>query len=251
MKSVIVYLSFIFLIGLSTALAQKTANTQSLYWVKYSARIAAGPKVNIQASIEDRRYFKKSRKNMGLYTIEASRKLKNQWVGGVGFMRWTLLMPSDPESDIEVTQGEWRPFQYLTFTSPLSERFEFEQRLMLEERIRQNVGADPITMDPVIEDGYYTYLRYRHRLQVTAKLSADDASIPVSLTLANELMVHFGDDRIQNTFDQNRISLTLNAKIFDNTKLLIGYLNWYQDAPAIGANYVLRHIATFTVTQQF
>ncbi|MFY0605187.1 MAG: DUF2490 domain-containing protein [Cyclobacteriaceae bacterium] len=249
MRYLVVLIGVLF-INCSPLFAQRTVNTQSLYWVKYGASFAVGTDLKIQASIEDRRYFKNNRQHMWLYTLDANKRLKNGWSAGVGFMRWTILMPSDPESLHEVTQGEWRPFQYLTHSAPLSGRFEFGQRMMLEERIRQNFSSDPLTGSPVIEDGYYAYLRYRHRLQITAKINAVDSRVPISVTLANEAMLHFGDDRIINTFDQNRVSIAMNLKLLESTKLSLGYLNWYQQSAAT-TDYVRRNIATLYVTQQF
>jgi len=239
----------IVLLFLNPALAQRRIDQQELYWLKYSARFSI-KRMKLKASVEDRRYIKNNRQHMWLYTLDASGSIGDNWNVGGGLLRWTINMPSDPESEFDVRQGEWRPFQYLTFTNPISTRFTFNQRFLIEQRIRQNVGKDELTNQPLVLDGYYAYLRFRHRMGLSFRMNSREAKVPMTISISNEVMVHFGGSQIQNTFDQNRIVINSKAYIFDNTAVAFGYLNWYQQSSS-DISYVRRHIVTVAVSQSF
>lgn len=249
MKNCLFFTVFI-LVSVLQVSAQRTVDHQNLYWVKYQAVIPLSEQWRLKPSIEDRRYFEGNRQHMWLFTLDADRKLKNGWMAGVGFTRWTILLPSDPDSEFEVTQGEWRPYEYLTHSSRLSERFTLSSRYLMEERIRKNVGVDPVSGAPVIQDGYFFHFRFRMKAQIEYRLTPADASVPVHLAVYDELLVQFGTDKIDNIFDQNRISGLLKVGVGKQTDVSLGYINWYQQAPS-GSAYVQRNILTLLVNQKF
>ena len=238
---------FIFLTWILSA--QINTTVQDLYWVKYGAKTSISEDWKVSLSAEDRRYVKYNRQHMWLFTAGVSRKVSESWTLGGGLTKWTILMPSDPDSKFHVTQEEWRPFIFATHKKTVTPKLDLSQRINVEQRFRENVSTNPLNGAPVIESGYYTYTRLRLLGNVTFKL-AEEAKIPVSATVYNEFMIHFGDDSLSDLFDQNRLGAYFTFDILKSTSLAIGYTNWFQRRANEG-DFFLRHIAMFYVTQQF
>ncbi|RED96997.1 uncharacterized protein DUF2490 [Marinoscillum furvescens DSM 4134] len=232
----------------SSAYAQHDVTHQDLYWLKYRAQIGLKNNWTLGASIEDRRYFKNNRQHMWLYTIDATRKLTNGWAVGVGFLRWTINVPSDPEADVEVTSGEWRPHVFAKQSQQWSDRLTFQTRILIENRIRQKMTQDA-TGNPQVADGYYAYIRPRFKWQLAYRITNAEAALPVSAYVSNEVMVHFGDQRLPNLYDQNRIGAGLSFEVTQKLGASLGYIHWYQQQAE--NTYVQRDIFNLYLTQKF
>ncbi len=186
---------------------------------------------------------------MWLFDMNYSANFKESWNLGGGLLKWSILMPSDPESSYEVTQHEWRPYIFAEHRSTLFDKLKFNKRILIEERIRQNTGTDLVTNGPVIETGYYNYQRIRFRGKLIYKLTKE-ARVPVFVSVMDEYMIHFGSDNLAGLFDQNRLSVSFQFGILENIDLTLGYLNWFQKSSG-NNNYFLRNIAMCYITQMF
>lgn len=188
---------------------------------------------------------------MWLYNLEAERSMRKNFSIGAGFMRWTNLMPSDPDSPFGVTEKEWRPQLFVKHKkNDLGKKFSLQQRVKLEHRIRENTGSDPKSGAPTIEDGHYSYERLRLRAQLNYYLNDKGSDVPLYLTLSEEYMIHWGDAQLPALFDQNRLALYFSAQFNEQYEFKLGYLDWYQRRAPVNT-YVQRSTLVLNITQKF
>jgi hypothetical protein len=85
-------------------------------------------------------------------------------------------------------------------------------------------------------------VRFVNRIRYLASLNirlSGKAGAP-SLVLADEIMVHFGEDVVYNTFDQNRLFIGLSKRINPRFSFDFGYMNVYQQRYS-GYQYDMNH----------
>ncbi len=132
---------------------------------------------------------------------------------------------------------EHRPWQQLQWHTSYP-RLRLMQWVRLEERFRKKA----VTLQPG-EDKYSFNYRARYNFLLNTPLGAR-AFEPgtVSLVVNDEVMLNFGKEIVQNTFDQNRLFLGFHYHINRHNTLQFGYLNVFQQLPA-GNRYRYLNVA--------
>lgn len=222
---------------------EKNTVSQGQYWLNYSLNKKISSKISLRVSAEDRRYFVNNRNHMFYVLGDATYKLKNNLSIAAGFMYFNLHRPSDPHSDIAVTQPEFRPYQRLAYSVKMGNRSSLSYGLTVEERIRMKI------VNNERQDYYYTYFRFRNKVTFKYRLNSIESNHPLSAYIYDDFMVHMGNGVKGDPFDQNRLGAGLEWGASKNISLKAGYLNWYQQIAGSNTDYK-RNIITFAVAQQ-
>jgi len=129
------------------------------------------------------------------------------------------------EGHKNIAQPEHRLFQQLQWQNGYGKVTAF-QRLRLEERYRHN-----ILNDSTLANGFaFNYrIRYNYQIQVPLKKIFFDK---LSVVAADEIMINFGKQIVNNYFDQNRIFAGFAYQTRGTDQLQIGYMNLFQQLSA-------------------
>jgi hypothetical protein len=145
---------------------------------------------------------------------------------GYGHM-W--VAPSKPNWN--TFSNENRIYQQVQLNSKIG-NVAILQRLRNEQRWQQKIANDEWTGD----------LRFTNRFRYLVSIN-----IPVfkkktmpSLVIADEILVHFGNEVVYNTFDQNRIFIGIKQAINPKLSYDFGYMNVYQQKYS-GYQYDMNH----------
>lgn len=105
--------------------------------------------------------------------------------------------------------------------------FSTMQWLRLEERFRTKVVDNELT-----SDYQFTY-RIRYAVAFTIPLKGNTVTERTPfLFINNELMINFGEEVVNNYFDQNRFFVGMGYQFTPGLNAQIGYLNVFQQLPA-------------------
>ncbi len=222
--------------------AQKAVTNQTLYWLRYYNQLALNNKWTWHNEIEDRRFFEHNRQHHFIVHSRLHYAFFKNADAAIGFT-YSLQSPHDPDAANVLVVPENRIVQELNLRNPLTTRLTLHQRLRIDERfIHKTDGKELI-------DGYDFNVRFRYRLQATYKVSRPDAKNPITLKLSDELMVNTGKNILYNQFDQNRIYVGIEQRLYKGISLEIGYLHWYQQR-ASGNQFFDRDIIRLTLSHQ-
>lgn len=183
------------------------AQSEPMLWLHFSEKVYFTPKLSGLALIQKRYFLDRQNTYQDLFWASGGYQLKNfQLGGGIMFVNTHKLVASNYESI-----PEYRPFQYLSYTSAIPEtRWRFQIRAMIEERLLSKVTGDIIT---TAED-----FQLRHRLRGNLMF---DFGRNAQLKLSNEWLY------------TNKLALTQNrafaevAYAFNTLRVATGYMNWY------------------------
>jgi hypothetical protein len=139
------------------------------------------------------------------------------------------LAPSRP--DWTTYSDENRFYQQVNFSSKVGE-VSLLQRLRIEQRWQEKIVNNQETN----EDRYTTRVRYLFSTNIPV---FKNKNLPV-LVLSDEILVHFGDEVIFNTFDQNRFFIGIKQVIDPKWSFDFGYMNVYQQRYS-GFQYDMNH----------
>lgn len=228
--------------GYSAISQEKEITHQSQYWLKYSFHL---PMDNWQVKglVEDRRFLPTHRQHMWLYYLGGSYKLPKGFTVGTGLLYWLIDTPSDPYADYTFVDHEWRPSQYLSYKKR-GLKSSISGRVLVEERFRKNSIASS-DGSRQFQKGYYLYYRPRFKVQWEYMFLEQ-----IGVFVSNEYMIHFGDERLANLFDQNRATLGAKVKFSKNFTFSLAYLNWYQRKKSLQEDYYARDIITLAVAHR-
>ena len=134
--------------------------------------------------------------------------------GGLAY----LCLATTTEKEITYA-GEKRVYQQAQWREKIN-KLSYLFRLRNEQRWQ----------DVLNNDRSLNHVRFSNRVRFL--FSAD---IPIfknpylpSITIADEMLIHFGKEIIYHTFDQNRIFLGLKQKVTKNLSFDLGYMMTYQ-----------------------
>jgi len=131
------------------------------------------------------------------------------------------LYPTD-----NLAQPEHRPWQQVMWHSNYS-RLHLVQWFRLEERFRHKISNGELV------DGYNFNYRARYNFLLIAALSKTAfAPNTISFVLNNELFINFGNQIVNNYFDQNRFFIGFSYHTNKHDNLQFGYLNVFQELAA-------------------
>ena len=126
---------------------------------------------------------------------------------------------------------EKRIYQQLLWRS-VNGRARFLQRIRNEQRWHQVLN----------DDGSVDRVRFSNRVRLLFSASIrifEDAKKP-RLVLSDEILFHFGNEIVYNTFDQNRFFVGINHRLNKNLSFDFGYMAVYQQKYN-GYQYDLNH----------
>lgn len=229
----------LFLLSSITAVSQKNITNQSLYWLRYYNQLSINKKLTWHNEIDDRRFFDANKQHHLIMHSRLHYKFFQNVDAALG-MTYSLQSPQDPASTSELVIPELRPVQEINIVNPVTKKFSLQHRFRIEERfIHKNDGK-------TLLDGYDFNFRFRYRLQVNYMLTKIEANHPLTLKIAEEIMVNTGEHIVYNSFDQNRIYFALEKSLAKGFSAELGYLYWFQQRSS-GNQYFERDIMRFTL----
>ncbi len=143
-----------------------------------------------------------------------------------------------------LSRQEHRPWAQLVFNIPLAHNFSLTERVRYDARFRQNVANGHTTSG-------YNFVN-RVRFQINLRKSFPQWSFHGNepfTAIADEVLVNFGKNVVNNSFDQNRISLMVGLKR-KNIQYMLGYMNRYVES-ANGHDYTSNNTLCLWVIQKF
>lgn len=240
-KRTYILLLFSFLYFISKA--QKTITYQSLYWMRYYNQLSIDKKLTWHNEIDNRRFFENSRQHhLIMHTRLHVAVLPNIDVAfGLTYSRQS---PQEPHPAYNLVVPEIRPVQEMNLTNLFGKRLTLQQRVRVDERfIRKNSGNELL-------DGYDFNFRFRYRLQLSYKISKENAKNQTTVKISGELMINAGKNIIYNHFDQNRVYIAIDQAINKVFSVELGYLHWYQQK-VTGSQFFRRDILRLTILHKW
>ena len=158
----------------------------------------------------------------GVYWIDDKFSL----AGGTAAL-W-LATEVDNEFDFAL---EKRLFQQVLWRTSF-DKVRFLQRIRTEQRWHEILDAEG-SVDRIV----FSH-RVRFLFSFKFKLFKND-KLP-QINISDEVLIHFGDEIIYNTFDQNRLFIGITERINKNLTFDLGYMNVYQQKYT-GYQYVRNH----------
>ena len=208
--------------------AQKNVSHQQTYWIRYQNQLVFSNRLMWSNEIDNRRFFKPGMQNQLIIHTRVNYLLKN-FEPAVG-CSFSWQYAQEPEVGYDVVVPEIRPFQEVTYHTPLSKKIKFNNRLRMDDRFLRNHTNTELT------EGYTFILRFRLRSQV-------------AYTLKENCILRFGDELFindrGNTFDQNRVFLYVEFILSRKYAIEAGYLHIYQQR-ANNKGFFARDIARLT-----
>jgi Protein of unknown function (DUF2490) len=229
----------LFLLSSITAVSQKNITNQSLYWLRYYNQLSINKKLTWHNEIDDRRFFDANKQHHLIMHSRLHYKFFQNVDAALG-MTYSLQSPQDPASTSELVIPELRPVQEINIVNPVTKKFSLQHRFRIEERfIHKNDGK-------TLLDGYDFNFRFRYRLQVNYIISKIEEKKPLTLKIAEEIMVNAGEHIVYNSFDQNRLYVGFEKSLGKGFSAELGYLYWFQQRSS-GNQYFERDIMRFTL----
>jgi hypothetical protein len=226
----ILIVPFIFLTTMIYGQAKTTVENNQL-WLGY----ITSTKVSDHYSIwNDFHYVPEG---FGIVRTGLTRHFSNHSITGGYAFAW--LTPGGDNKTL--SRHEHRPWAQLQFNLPVNTKTSFIQRVRYEARFRENIANGEVT------DGYVFTNRARFLVSLKRTIGNESKSTIPYVAVSDEVLLNFGDNA-RDTFDQNRISLSIGIQQ-KNTQYQLGMMNRYVQAG--DGKYVLNHTLTLWVTQKF
>ncbi len=204
-----VSLFFIFLMTVPVWAQEKTVRQHQQVWFGYINTLVINNKFSLW---NDLHYVPK-----GFFVARTGVTRQLESVGitaGYGF----LLLPKSA-SDMHLVRKEHRPWAQLIYSTPLSKSVTFVNRIRYDARFKQDVFNGEL--QPTY--GFYNRVRFLAGLRVNLPFASTPKSVPF-LAVFDEVLLNFGKEITANTFDQNRIQVSLGVQR-GKIQYQIGYMN--------------------------
>jgi hypothetical protein len=222
MKRIVIAL-FIIVISKVWAFGQRQTFTNFNTWFAYIGTHKVNDKwaafIDLQARRND--FLKNTQQNFARFGMLYFLNPNVSIGAGYGYF-WTEPYGTSPAKAAFGENRYWEQIQWRTNYG----KYELVNRLRLEQRNVNNPIADA---NGVFKEGpsvFTNRIRMQQKLSVPFRGSSiHDRS--VYYTLANEMMVNFGENVKLNTFDQNRAFVGLGYRLPRVGRLEIGYQNQY------------------------
>lgn len=194
---------------------QEKVTYQWFYWIRYYNVARVSDRLMLHTEIDNRRYFNPSRQSQFFTHIHLHNRIKPWLDVAAGF---NFNLTKFPTTSLSVP--ELRPWQEINLLSDAKRKWQFLFRYRLDERFIHNNNTVELT------DGYHFNLRHRFRIMVSTTLAKFKNKSVLSLKLYNEIMLNTGD--VPRTFDQNRLSGSLEYQFNKRWSIESGYINILQ-----------------------
>ena len=227
-REFILFLSLL-LAGFYSLAQERIINTQNQFWWSINSSTRISERFGIIGDFHIRRNDFLSESNFYFARIGGAYWVSDQLTLVGGFAH--LWLNKSTENTGTVYQDENRIYQQVQWRQTVG-RVTFVQRIRNEQRWHEVLN----------ENGDYLRTRFSNRVRFLSSLNVrifENPKLP-TLSFADEVHFHFGEEIIYNTFDQNRVFAGLKVPVFDNLKFDIGYMLVYQQRFS-GNEYDLNH----------
>lgn len=242
------YLFILLFCSLNIYGADKVYVKNNLYWMSYNLQFNLDKSLIINTLFQSRRLLP-DKPNHTIYSVNIIKRFPNKWSISGGMTYFRLHLPQDLNSPVEIIPQEFRPYQYISLSNDVVGNLKFTNRILIEERFFQDIE------NGVLTNNY----NFSLRLRLLGGFSIDFLKIHSDINnfgfyISNEILVHYGDRIVHNTFDQNRFQTGFSYKHNKNVLFKIGYLHWLQETSQFtneGFFYLWRHSIVFSLTNSF
>jgi len=212
---------------------QQNVAYQWFYWVRYYNQARLSEQFTLHTEIDNRRYLNPSQQSQFFTHIHLHDRIKPWLDVALGFNFNLTRLPTNTSLSVP----ELRPWQEINLLSNAKRKWQFLFRYRLDERFIHNNNAVELT------NGYHFNLRHRFRIMVSTTLAEFKNKGILSLKLYNEIMLNTGD--VPRTFDQNRLSGSLEYQFNKRWSIESGYINILQ--PKSDTEYYDRNVIRTTL----
>lgn len=155
--------------------------------------------------------------------------IPNDNVSIIGGYAHLWLAPSNPDWD--TYSDENRIYEQVQFNSKVG-KVSILHRVRNEQRWQEKIVNDR----PTGENRFTNRVRYLLSLKIPV---FQDVKAP-ALVVSDEILIHFGQEVVYNTFDQNRLFVGIKQSISPQLSFDFGYMNVYQQKYS-GYEYDMTH----------
>lgn len=204
------------LLMLSQTHSEKEVNNQTQSWFSINNNFKFNDHWGLVLDLHTRRndFVNKDNFYFARIGVDYMPNSKTMLVAGYAHM-W--LAPA--KENWESFSNEERIYQQAQYASKIG-AVNVLQRIRNEQRWQQKMVNDEWSGDYRFTD------RVRYLLSFNIPISKNK-KVP-SLVLSDEILVHFGNEVVYNTFDQNRIFIGIKQIINPKLSFDFGYMNVYQ-----------------------
>lgn len=158
--------------------------------------------------------------------------------GGYAFL-W--LPPGSGNTRLE--RHEHRPWGQIQFNLPVARNYSLVQRIRYDARFREKI------LNGEVMDGYNFNHRIRFLTSFKRTLGHNEQRQYVPyVVISDEVLFNFGKEITTNTFDQNRLSISLGMQS-KTIQYQVGFMNRFvQVAPS---KFTLNHTLVLWITHRF
>ncbi len=236
--------SFLLLLSGNPAIGQtaaKQVTNQQLMWFAFYQTTEFTTKWFLTTEVQERFYVNPTAQHQFLVRAHMHYRLGAGWDAAVGFT-YFLQSPQDPNAESNLVVPEYRPHIEFNYRQTPTQKLTITHRYKTEWRFFTNVENGELAA------GTWDIFRFRYRIGVEYRLLAKaDGANALKLKVSNEIMLNAGSIIVHNTFDQNRISASLNYQLTPQLAVEAGYINWFQQRPN-GTAYYNRNIIRVALT---
>jgi hypothetical protein len=202
--------------------AQRTINaleSGGVYWTRYYVELELSNKLQLDAEIDNRRFFSPARQFQTIVRSSLYYNKTNNFNFGAGLAYSQLYSIYTP-----ILQPEIRPHQEVNYTHRRA-RWNFNHRLRTEQRFRGDTVRTIISPEEVNEKNEGTYsFDVRVRYEFTTDFTIVEKNRKKghwNIQVATEIMAHMDWDEF---FDTHRLYTGLQYYLTERIRLELGYL---------------------------
>ncbi|MBW4889257.1 DUF2490 domain-containing protein [Mucilaginibacter sp. HMF5004] len=220
------FLSFIiFLLTVSSGFAQNKQITYSdQAWLGYYPQIRLAKHWGIWTDYELQQKFPVVDNSQLTFRIGGTYYINNDTKLTAGYTYIDVAPAAGHQHIYQPENAGWQQLQWYTYYK----KKKLMQWIRLEERFKRNI-LDDYTL---ANNSTFTW---RARYDIFYQLPLSKKGIvpgQFSAAIGDELYINFGENIVNNYFDQNRIFLGLSYQVNKHDNLVFGYMNEFQQQPS-------------------
>jgi hypothetical protein len=213
-----------FVVQMTYSQSKETTLKQQSIWFMYSLRWQINKKYGLAAEAFDRQFTKpKIAHHQYGFRGMFYKKVSDSWQAGTGgAFFWNG--PNNPLGSNKLVVPEFRPQLELNSNHKLKWG-TLTSRFIFESRFFHTVSHGELAT------GYqFNSFRLREMLTFSIPLLKDKVTKKpqISLRLQDEIMFNITNDKVKNTFDQNRVGAYLNFSMTPHLSFEGGYMKFFQ-----------------------
>lgn len=196
--------------------AQKTVNTQQMFWTSVNSTIRFSDRWGLMADVHMRRNNFMADPGFYFFRLGAYHWVNPQTILSAGYGH---MWAAPSVAGWHNFSNENRVHEQIQYNSKWG-KLQIAQRIRLEQRWQEKVVNDVRTGQT----------RFTNRVRLLWSFNYPLSKKPhtPALVLSDELMIQHGKEIVYNSFDQNRIFLGIRQPISKEWSFDIGYMQVYQ-----------------------